>query len=164
VGEAMTAGTPVLGICLGAQLLAHVTGGEVTATSGEGERGSTPIVLLAAASDDPVFGKLAPYEELRMIQNHQDSITELPPHAVHLATSEACRVQAFRVGSAAWGVQFHPEVEGARVADWNEAKLAADGFDKAALVAAAERDAPINTEQARLLVRSFAEFVRQVRG
>ena len=42
VGEAVAAGVPVLGICLGAQLLAHVAGGEVTAKSGETERGSCP--------------------------------------------------------------------------------------------------------------------------
>ena len=87
VSEAVTATVPVLGICLGAQLLAHVAGGEVTARSGETERGSCPVDLLAAASDDPLFGGLTGYNELRMIQNHQDSITTLPPGAVLLATS-----------------------------------------------------------------------------
>ncbi|HYU66577.1 MAG TPA: type 1 glutamine amidotransferase [Jatrophihabitantaceae bacterium] len=161
VGEAMTTGVPVLGICLGAQLLAHVAGGEVTAKSGETECGSCSIELLAAAGDDPLFAGLADYDELRMIQNHQDSITTLPPGAVHLGTSEACRVQAFRVGTAAWGVQFHPEVAASRVADWDQSKLAADGFDRAALLAQAEADAHINTVQARALVGAFADVVRE---
>src|SRR5262245_4131860 len=74
VGEAITTGVPVLGICLGAQVLAHVCGGEVTAKSGEGERGSCAITLLPTAADDPLFAGLTRYRDLRMIQNHQDSI------------------------------------------------------------------------------------------
>jgi GMP synthase (glutamine-hydrolysing) len=160
VGEALTAGVPVLGICLGAQLLAYVAGGKVTARSGETERGSCPVELLPAAADDPLFAGLAGDDELRMIQNHHDSVTTLPSGAVHLATSDACRVQAFRVGAAAWGIQFHPETTAARVAKWDESKLAADGFDRATLVAQAEADAPVNTVQARALVGAFADVVR----
>lgn len=163
VAEAMAADVPVLGICLGAQLLALVAGGHVTARSGDTERGSCAIVLLAAAGDDPLFAGLTEYEELRMIENHKDSITALPPGAVHLATSEACRVQAFRVGAMAWGVQFHPEAAASRLADWDEAGLATDGFDRAALLVRAEADAPVNTAQARALVGAFAEVVRGAR-
>jgi GMP synthase (glutamine-hydrolysing) len=161
VSEAVTATVPVLGICLGAQMLAYVSGGEVTAKSGETERGSCPVDLLSAATDDPLFAGLTGYNELRMIQNHQDSITTLPPGAVHLATSEECRVQAFRVGPAAWGVQFHPETAAARLADWDESKLAAEGFDRAALLARATADEPVNTVQARALVGAFADVVRE---
>ena len=96
-----------------------------------------------------------------MIQNHKDSITMLPPGAVHLATSEACRVQAFRVGAAAWGVQFHPEASAARLADWDESKLLAEGFDRAALLDRATADAHINTVQARALIGAFADIVRE---
>jgi GMP synthase (glutamine-hydrolysing) len=160
VGEAIEAGVPLLGICLGAQVLAHVAGGAVTAKSGETERGSCPVRLLPAAADDPLFAGLTGYEELRMIQNHEDSITTLPPRAVHLGTSPACRVQAFRVGTAAWGVQFHPEAAPTKIADWNEAKLAAEGLDRAALQSQAEADAPLTTEQARALVGAFAGVVR----
>lgn len=160
VAAAIESGLPVLGICLGAQLLAQVAGGEVTAKSGETERGSCPIELLPSAGDDPLFAGLTGYDELRMIQNHQDSITALPPGAVHLGTSGDCRVQAFRVGSAAWGVQFHPEAAGSRVATWDASKLAGDGFDRDVLVAQAETDAPVNDEQARALVGAFADVVR----
>jgi GMP synthase-like glutamine amidotransferase len=164
VREALDGDVPVLGICLGAQLLALVAGGAVTAKSGETERGSCRVELLPAAADDALFAGLAAYGELRMIQNHEDSITALPPDAVHLGTSPACRVQAFRVGRAAWGVQFHPEAAAARMGAWNDSKLAAEGFDRAELLAQAEADAPINTEQARALVGAFADVVRGACG
>jgi GMP synthase-like glutamine amidotransferase len=160
VAEALSTGLPVLGICLGAQMLALVAGGEVTADSGEIERGSCPITLLPAAADDAVFGALSEHQELRMIENHRDSITALPPEAVHLGTSDACRVQAFRVGNSAWGVQFHPEALPSRIAEWNEAKIVADGFDRDELIAQAEADAEINTGQARALAGAFAAVVR----
>jgi GMP synthase-like glutamine amidotransferase len=160
VADAVDAGVPLLGICLGAQVLALVAGGEVTAKSGETERGSCSVQLLPAASDDPLFARLTRYDELRMIQNHRDSITALPPDAVHLGTSEACRVQAFRVGMAAWGVQFHPEAAASRLATWDDSTLVADGFDRTALVAQAEADAPLNDEQARALIGAFADVVR----
>jgi GMP synthase-like glutamine amidotransferase len=163
VGEALAMGVPVFGICLGAQLLAHVTGGDVTAKSGEIERGSCRVDLLDAARDDSLFAGLTGYDGLRMIQNHRDSITAMPPGAVHLATSEQCRVQAFRVGATAWGVQFHPEASAARLAEWDDSKLAADGFDRAALLATATADAPLNTEQSRALIDAFAGVVREAR-
>jgi GMP synthase (glutamine-hydrolysing) len=161
VCEALAAEVPVLGICLGAQLLAHVAGGEVTAKSGETERGSCRVDLLAAASNDSLFAGLTGYDGLRVIQNHHDSITALPPGAVLLATSAQCRVQAFRLGAAAWGVQFHPEVSASRLAQWDEPKLAAQGFDRAALLAQAIADAPVNTEQSRALIDAFAGVVRE---
>jgi GMP synthase-like glutamine amidotransferase len=164
VDGALTDGLPVFGICLGAQLLALAAGGSVTARSGETERGSCPVRLLAAADDDPLFAGLTNYDELRMIQNHHDSITALPPGAVHLATSDACRVQAFRVGSTAWGVQFHPEASAEKLADWDESKLAAEGFDLSALRARASADAETNTEQARALVGAFAKVVHEAGG
>jgi GMP synthase (glutamine-hydrolysing) len=161
VGTALATGVPVLGICLGAQLIAHVAGGEVTARSGETERGSCRVDLLDAANDDSLFAGLTSYDGLRMIQNHHDSITALPPGAVHLATSALCRVQAFRVGGAAWGVQFHPEVRASRLEEWDESKLAAEGFDRAALLAKATADGPVNTEQSRALIAAFAGVVRE---
>lgn len=167
VGRAVEAGVPVLGICLGAQLLALVGGGEVTASSGETEKGSCRVDLLDAAADDPLFAGLAVStgdDGLRMMQNHNDSVTRLPPGAVHLGTSDACNVEAFRVGSAAWGVQFHPEMAADRVARWKADDLAADGFDHAELIARAEADAPVNTEQARALVGAFAAVVRDRLG
>jgi GMP synthase-like glutamine amidotransferase len=68
------------------------------------------------------------------------------------------------VGASAWGVQFHPEVAAARLAVWDEAELARGGFDRAALLAQAETDAPVNEAQARALVHAFARVVRAAAG
>ena len=108
-----------------------------------------------------MFAGLTGYNELRMIQNHHDSITKLPPGAVHLATSESCRVQAFRLGATAWGVQFHPEASATRLAEWDDSKLSAEGFDRAELIARATADAPTNTAEARALVGAFAAVVHE---
>lgn len=158
---------PLLGICLGGQLLAQVAGGRVTANSGEIERGCCDVELLPAATDDPLFGPLfgpvAPHRTLRMIQNHRDSITSLPPGATLLATSPACRVQAFRVGERAWGLQFHPEAATDRVSGWDPDRLRADGFDPATLIADAQAAATTNDLQARALLTAFADLVHSGR-
>ncbi|MGI8417960.1 MAG: type 1 glutamine amidotransferase [Nakamurella sp.] len=158
--KAVALRVPVLGICLGGQLLALCAGGGVTANSGAIERGCCPVELLPTAVDDPLFGPLAPHGTLRMIQNHRDSITALPPGATLLATSESCPVQAFRVGECAWGLQFHPEADVARIASWNNESLTADGYDPAALIAAGQADSVVNEAQARTLIASFAAVVR----
>lgn len=159
-GEALDAEVPVLGICLGHQVLAHVVGGEVTAESGETERGSVGVRLTEAAAQDPLFSSFAG-QELRMIQNHRDSVTALPPHTVLLGTNDTCRVQAFRAGVRAWGIQFHPEVAPEGLYAWDEASLAKEGVDRAELAAAAARDAETNREQGRTLARAFATVVKE---
>lgn len=157
--QALAQRVPLLGICLGGQLLALVTGGKVTANSGEIERGSCGVDLLPAAADDPLFGPLAPQGTLRMIQNHRDSITGLPPAATLLASSEVCPVQAFRVGECAWGLQFHPEAQAARMTSWKPESLMADGFDPEAVIAGGRADAAVNEAQAHELFDAFAAVV-----
>jgi GMP synthase-like glutamine amidotransferase len=159
--EALESGVPLLGLCLGGQLLAQVTGGDVTAQSGETERGMCPLTVLPAAADDPVFGDLpgVPDGRLWMIENHEDSVTTLPPSATLLVSSGACPVQAFRVGEVAWGLQFHPEARPERVATWDEAALSEQGIDRAALAAAALVHAAENEAQSRALVRAWSDVV-----
>jgi len=159
--KALDDGVPVLGLCLGGQLLAHVTGGQVTARSGETERGMRPLTVLPAAVDDPIFGRLpgVPDEPLWMIENHEDSVTALPPAATLLVTSEDCAVQAFRVGERAWGLQFHPEARPERIASWDEAALSELGIDRAALAEEALARAAENEAQSRALARAWADVV-----
>jgi GMP synthase (glutamine-hydrolysing) len=107
--------TPVLGICLGAQLIAKAAHAPVHPAS-EAEIGWFPVELTDAAADDPVLARLP--QNFTAFQWHYYT-HGLPAGAVELARSEAC-TQAFRLGANAWGVQFHPEVTLAQVEGWIE--------------------------------------------
>ncbi|MFS8204187.1 type 1 glutamine amidotransferase [Streptomyces sp. CWNU-52B] len=157
--RAVADGVPLLGICLGAQVLALAAGGTVRGSHGEAERGSCPVALRAEAASDPLFRKLP--RRFPVIQNHRDQITVLPPGAVHLAESDACAVQAFRTGRCAWGVQFHPEAGADRLSRWDEAALADQGIDLAALRVRALAAEPESADAARRLVAAFATVVHE---
>ncbi|MFJ3709724.1 type 1 glutamine amidotransferase [Streptomyces sp. NBC_01387] len=157
VREALDAGIPMLGICLGGQLLAQVAGGTVQGGTGTPECGSTPIRLRAEAAGDPLFQGLPGV--VPAIERHVDTITGLPPGSTWLAESDACPHQAFRVGDRAWGVQFHPEAEAAHIAAWDEQELRALGFDPPTLIAAAEADAPLSADVWGEFTRRFAGLV-----
>jgi GMP synthase (glutamine-hydrolysing) len=111
----LEAGTPLLGICLGGQLLARAAGGEVSSPSLHGEKGVCRVELSRDGVHDPLFAGVSP--EFVTFQLHDDSFTP-PPGAALLASSPVCPAQAFRLGGAAYGLQFHPEVDGAIVSDW----------------------------------------------
>lgn len=108
------AGVPVLGICLGAQVLARAWGAE-NRLGVAPEFGWTGIALTEAGAADPVLGALP--RRFRAFQWHGDTFT-LPPGAVQLAAGDAVPMQAFRAGRASWGTQFHFEANRAVVADW----------------------------------------------
>ena len=105
ISDAVLRATPLLGICLGGQLLATALGGCVG-------RGSRPEVgvhdafLTEAARRDHLFGGLP--GRFPVLGWHGDMFT-LPPRAIPLAGSLACAQQAFRFGASAYGLQFHPE-------------------------------------------------------
>jgi GMP synthase (glutamine-hydrolysing) len=106
---------PLLGICLGGQLLAEVLGTTVHLEK-RGERGCRQIHLTAAGGGDGLFrGMPKPFISF---QWHSDSF-DLPPGAVHLASSDVCCCQAFRFGAVAYGIQFHPEVTREIVLSWS---------------------------------------------
>lgn len=125
---AVTDGTPTLGICLGAQLLAKATGGTVERGPHGPELGVVPIHATEAAAADRFAARLG--TGFLAPQGHHDAITALPDGAVLLASSDAYPHQVFRLGEAAWGVQYHPEADHATFADWMTADrdhLAATG-------------------------------------
>ncbi|MCL7381692.1 type 1 glutamine amidotransferase [Streptomyces sp. 35G-GA-8] len=161
-GQALEQGNPVLGICLGGQLLAHVGGGTVRGRSGEPECGSTPIRLRAEAREDPLFGGLSPV--VPAMERHVDAVTELPAGAVWLADSERCRYQGFRLGERAWGVQFHPEAVAADVRRWDREWLTSRGFDPDTVYERAVADEPASSAAWEGFTRRFAEVVTLGRG
>jgi GMP synthase-like glutamine amidotransferase len=104
----------VLGICLGSQILARAWGGRnILGTAPE--FGWQDVTRLPAARDDPVLSALP--DTFRSFQWHSDTFT-LPPGAAHLATSAVALHQAFRIGRASYGMQFHFEADRSIVADW----------------------------------------------
>jgi GMP synthase (glutamine-hydrolysing) len=97
---------PVLGICLGAQLVSRAFGGTVWPFGGL-EIGYLPVQLTPAGRRDPLLKDLA--AELRIMQLHEDSF-DMPAGAVRLMSNGTCANQAFKIGRATYGFQFHFEV------------------------------------------------------
>jgi len=121
--ETRERGVPVLGVCLGAQLIARAAGAAVTRNPVE-EVGWGAVALTAEAAADPLFRSLPP--ELPVFQWHGDTFA-IPPGGTLLATGEACRNQAFRVGNS-WGLQFHLEAERGMIARWFAGDLRLEGM------------------------------------
>jgi GMP synthase (glutamine-hydrolysing) len=114
VAEALQRGMPVLGICLGAQILARALGADVRPHHSK-EIGWYQINPTAAGADDPVFAGMSDTEHI--FQWHGDTF-DIPSGAVHLASSPDCENQAFRYGDTAYGLQFHLEVDRPMVERW----------------------------------------------
>jgi GMP synthase-like glutamine amidotransferase len=106
---------PVLGICLGSQLLARAYGGENHLGTAP-EFGWVDVSLTDAGRADPVLSQVP--ETFPIFQWHSDTFT-LPEGAVHLAQSPTARHQAFRLGRATYGAQFHFEASRSVVRDWS---------------------------------------------
>jgi GMP synthase-like glutamine amidotransferase len=115
IADAVRAGTPFWGVCLGIQLLASALGARVYPGSSP-EVGLLPVTLTGEGRDDPVFAVLP--KELVTLQWHGDTF-DLPEGATLLASSPAYENQAFRTGRA-YGVQFHLEVSAEMAREWAE--------------------------------------------
>jgi GMP synthase-like glutamine amidotransferase len=106
-------GMPILGVCLGTQVLADAAGGSARRAS-EPEIGWVEVEVTEEGVDDPVIGPLAP--SFTAFQWH--SYEAVPPDgAAILARSPVCP-QAYRIGDRVWGIQFHAEVTAADVSHW----------------------------------------------
>lgn len=111
VEEALKRGIPILGICLGSQILAHVLGATVRRHS-ERETGWCEIHTSKEGQADPMLQHFG--EKSTVFQMHGDTF-DLPAGASLLARSEKCESQAFRYGERAYGLQFHLEVNQAMI-------------------------------------------------
>lgn len=105
---------PVLGICLGAQLLAHVLGAPVGRHT-QHEIGWYDLVTTEQGRQDNVLAHLG---ELAPVFQWHGCTFGLPSGAVQLARTETCEQQAFRFGQNAYGFQFHMEADGAMIERW----------------------------------------------
>jgi GMP synthase (glutamine-hydrolysing) len=114
IEAALAQGKPVLGICLGAQLLAHVLGAPVRRHR-EHEIGWYELATTDAGRADPVLGHLG--SQAPVFQWHGCTY-DLPSGAVQLARTESCEQQAFRFGTNAYGFQFHMEADTAMIERW----------------------------------------------
>jgi GMP synthase (glutamine-hydrolysing) len=150
--------TPVLGICLGAQLLAKAAHASVQPAK-EFEIGWYPVELTEAAAEDPLLGRLP--QRFDSFQWHYYTHS-VPAGAVELAQSDIC-TQAFRLGENAWGVQFHPEVTLAQVQSWVDEKEEVPIDDEALMAETRERIGTWN-DIGRELCGAFVEVAERVKA
>jgi GMP synthase-like glutamine amidotransferase len=147
LATAVDDGVPTLGICLGAQLLAVAAGGEVRPGDAGPELGYGEVTV-------PVGDQLLAAGTLPVVQWHYDTVTRLPDGAELLASSDRYRVQAFRVGEVAWGLQFHVEATDDMVRDWARE----DGADVTLADAVRLRQAALDGAGAAIAER-FAKII-----
>ncbi len=153
--QVVEAGTPLLGICYGHQLLAHALGGRVENNPRGREIGTITLDLPAEAAGDALLCVLSAGDLAHA--SHAQSVTALPPGARRLASSSRDPNQAFGVGDRAFGVQFHPEFDADVIRGYLTGRrelISAEGLDVDALHAAV-REAPSGPA----LLRRFATLL-----
>jgi GMP synthase (glutamine-hydrolysing) len=164
LAELLEAGTPLLGLCLGAQLLVAAGGGRPRRAA-RPEIGWFDVELTAEGQEDPLLGPLAPGFEAFEWHSYE---VPLPPRAVALARTELC-LQAYRLGELAWGIQFHPEVSGADARAWiddcrSDEDAVRIGLDPDALRAETDAKIAAFNQLGRDLCARWLEVARQARS
>lgn len=155
LAKPIEAGTPLLGICYGHQLMAHGLGGRVGRNPRGREIGTVEVRFAGAGRNgDPLVSGLP--EVARFQSTHVESVLELPTGAELLGGNDADPHHAFALGPRAWGVQFHPEFDADVMRGYlagRRAILREEALDPEALEAATE-ETPAGTQ----LLRRFAEL------
>lgn len=152
---------PLLGLCLGGQMLAAAAGAG-PGRAPQPEIGWHRVEVTGAGRDDPLLGPLAPGFEAFQWHSYE---FPLPPGAVALARSEVC-LQAARIGTRAWAVQFHPEVSRADALHWiddyrSDPDAVRIGLDPAALRAETEARIAAFNQLGRNLCRRWLDAARR---
>lgn len=166
IAEALAQDLPMLGVCLGGQLLTTVAGGRVETMPDGPEIGLKMVQFNEEAKSDELFSALndLPERELPAVQWHYLESAQLAPSTVLLASNPACEHQAYRVGARAWGVQFHPEATATTVGEWIEKDP--DELDRLGIDAEHDILHPVQANDTRLreawtrLADRFADIVR----
>lgn len=147
--RALAREVPMLGVCLGAQMIARAAGARVVDSPAK-EVGWSQVELTAQGMADPLWQGLE--AQIPVFQWHQDMF-EIPAGAQHLARSADCPNQAFRLGNA-WALQFHVEATGAMLEGWFS-----DNPNKSSYVGYWERNRQALEGRARRVVENFAKLV-----
>jgi GMP synthase (glutamine-hydrolysing) len=157
----LAAGRPTVGVCLGAQLIAAALGARVY-TGPAKEIGWAPVALSEAGRAGP----LAALDGLPVMHWHGDTF-DLPEGAVRLASTPVTPNQAFAIGEAVLGLQFHPEIDPARIETWligHTAELAQAGVDLAEVRADTARHGEAAAAAGRALIAAWLDRTFPTRG
>jgi GMP synthase (glutamine-hydrolysing) len=155
--EAVEREVPTLGICYGHQLLAYALGGEVDYNPRGRNIGTIDVELRSDARDDRLFSVFP--GSMSVAVSHRQCVMKLPPGSTWLAETTRDPHHAFRVGSCAWGVQFHPEFDAGITRGYIEARradLVEEGLDVDALIGQT-----LESADGTILLRRFADVVRK---
>jgi GMP synthase (glutamine-hydrolysing) len=162
--QAIESGVPVLGICLGAQMLARALGSRVYRAPVR-ELGFVPVRLTEAGQKDPLLSAFETGD--RVFEWHMDTF-DLPAGSTLLATGDQVNAQAFRAGDSAWGVQFHFEINTEGIEAW--LKVSEPGFERAwerttdSVRDELRKHLPSQQQRSRRLFRAFAKRVQRGEG
>ncbi len=161
--DALKRDVPVLGLCLGSQMLSEVAGSPAFSGRDRGmpaEVGYFPLHMTEVGRDDPVMEAFAGPEPVLFW--HQDT-HNLPPGGVHLAATDLYSMAAFRLGRHVYGLQYHLETTPEMLAVWAEQSplLAAAGVDGGALIEQARGLEPVIRRRAERLADLFLGWVRE---
>jgi GMP synthase (glutamine-hydrolysing) len=161
VREAVDTGVPVLGICLGAQMLARAMDRDVY-PAGIRELAFNVLHLTPEAADDPL---MSVFRDGDMVFHWHEDTFDAPEGATILGTGDDVHLQAFRIGDLAWGLQFHFEIDRAELEIWLDAAgedvVRAWGKTTAEVLDQADRFLATQESRATELFGRFGELVRQ---
>jgi GMP synthase (glutamine-hydrolysing) len=152
--KVISADFPFLGACYGIGTLGSHQGAVVDRRYAE-PIGAVPVTLTGDGRQDPLLAGLP--ATFDAFVGHKEAISRLPRHAVLLATSPACPVQAFRIGSAVYATQFHPELDAASLCTRIEVYKHAGYFEPAQAGELKARAHRSNVTHPPAILRRFAQ-------